>query len=239
VTGMQGGTSSPTSAEPVGVLGRAVVGDGVFGLSTSGTGVAGYSKSGFGVYGRSDNASSFAGYFVGNVHVTGTVTVGAASTYQIDHPLDPANKYLTHAAVESSDMKDIYDGVVTLDAKGAATVTLPDWFEALNQDFRYQLTAIGAPGPNLYIAQEIQGNHFAIGGGTQGMKVSWQVTGIRHDPYATQHRMQIETTKPTQERGKYLYPQGYGQPETKGVDYADQQRVKHSQPGVPSQSKTP
>jgi hypothetical protein len=33
----------------------------------------------------------------------------------------------------------------------------PDWFSALNKDFRYQLTAIGAPGPNLYIAEEISG----------------------------------------------------------------------------------
>jgi hypothetical protein len=30
-----------------------------------------------------------------------------------------------------------------------------NWFGALNKDFRYQLTAIGAPGPNLHIAEEI------------------------------------------------------------------------------------
>ncbi len=81
---------------------------------------------------------------------------GSDKQFKIDHPLDPANKYLSHASVESSDMKNIYDGVVTLDSNGAATVTLPDWFEALNQDFRYQLTAIGAPGPDLYIATEVR-----------------------------------------------------------------------------------
>jgi hypothetical protein len=44
--------------------------------------------------------------------------------FRIDHPLDPANKYLNHSAVESPDMKNIYDGVVTLDADGEAVVEL-------------------------------------------------------------------------------------------------------------------
>ena len=44
---------------------------------------------------------------------------------------------------------------LALDDKGEAEIDLPDWFGALNKDFRYQLTAIGAPGPNLYIAEEI------------------------------------------------------------------------------------
>jgi hypothetical protein len=74
---------------------------------------------------------------------------------KIDHPLDPANKYLSHSFVESPDMKNVYDGVVVLDYNGEAVIDLPDWFAALNKDFRYQLTAIGAPGPNLYIAEEI------------------------------------------------------------------------------------
>ena len=52
-------------------------------------------------------------------------------------------------------MKNVYDGVVVLDRKGKAEIELPNWFGALNKDFRYQLTAIGAPGPNLYIAEEI------------------------------------------------------------------------------------
>jgi len=36
-------------------------------------------------------------------------------------------------------MKNIYDGTVTLDEKGEAVVPMPDYFSALNQDFRYQL----------------------------------------------------------------------------------------------------
>ena len=98
-------------------------------------------------------------------------------------------------------------------------VQIPDWFEALNQDFRYQLTAIGAAMPGLYIAQEVQDNRFRIAGGVPGAKVSWQVTGIRHDPFAEQNRIPVEEEKPAGEKGTYLYPAGYGQPESKGLDY--------------------
>ncbi len=62
-------------------------------------------------------------------------------------------------------MMNIYNGTVTLDAHGRATVTMPEWFSALNRDFQYQLTAIGAPGPKLYIASEMYGNAFQIAGG--------------------------------------------------------------------------
>ncbi|MCF6192440.1 MAG: hypothetical protein L3J76_04835 [Candidatus Hydrothermae bacterium] len=156
-----------------------------------------------------NNGSGPAGYFNGNVHVNGTLYKSAGS-FKIDHPLDPANKWLYHSFVESPDMKNIYDGVVTLDANGEAWVQLPDWFEALNKDFRYQLTPIGAAMPNLYIAQEIQNNRFKIAGGVPGMKVSWQVTGIRHDPYAEAHRLPVEEWKRPEERGYYLHPELYG-----------------------------
>ncbi len=162
---------------------------------------------------RGDNNGSGAGYaglFYGNTWVAGILYKNAGA-FRIDHPLDPANKYLNHSFVESPDMKNIYDGVATLDAIGAAVVELPDWFEALNEDFRYQLTAIGAPGPNLYIAQEIKDNQFTIAGGAPGMKVSWQVTGIRHDPYAKANRIPVEQDKAADEQGKYIYPQGYGE----------------------------
>ena len=102
------------------------------------------------------------------------------------------------------------------DAKGEAEVELPVWFEALNQDFRYQLTCIGGYAP-VYIAQEIHNNRFAIAGGKVGMKVSWQVTGIRQDAWANAHRIPVEEDKSAEEQGYYLHPELYGESEEKHV----------------------
>ena len=96
-----------------------------------------------------------------------------------------------------------------MNAKGEAKIEMPEWFEALNRDFRYQLTPIGAPGPNLYVSQEMTGNTFHIAGGTAGMKVSWQVTGIRQDPYAIENRVQVEVDKEAHNQGKYLHPDAW------------------------------
>ena len=115
-------------------------------------GVVGVSNNLAGLYGKSVN--DYAAVLDGNVTITGNLQK-AGGSFKIDHPLDPANKYLSHSFVESPDMKNVYDGVVVLDNKGKAEIELPDWFGILNKDFRYQLTAIGAPGPNLYIAEEI------------------------------------------------------------------------------------
>ena len=139
------------------------------------------------------------GFFAGNLNVTGSVSKSGGS-FRIDHPLDPENKYLFHSFVESPDMKNIYDGVVALDENGEATVALPDWFEALNQDFRYQLTCIGGYAP-VYVASEVSGNRFRIAGGREGLKVSWMLTGIRHDTYANTHRIAVEVEKPASDRG--------------------------------------
>lgn len=142
--------------------------------------------------------------FAGDLHVTGTVSK-AAGSFKIDHPLDPENKYLSHSFVESPDMMNIYNGIVVLDKAGTATVKLPDYFEALNQDFRYQLTCIGRSA-GVYVANEIKSNSFRIAGGKPGMKVSWQVTGVRHDAYANKHRIVVEEEKPAGQRGHLLNP---------------------------------
>lgn len=165
----------------------------------------------------SGGALNWAGWFVGNVNVTGTLTKGAGA-FRIDHPLDPENKYLQHSFVESPDMKDIYDGIVTLDANGQAVVALPEWFEPLNQDFRYQLTCIGAYAP-VYIKTKITGNQFKIAGGTPSLEVSWQVTGIRHDKYAEANRIPVELDKKSDERGKYAHPEAFSLPVERGIDY--------------------
>ncbi len=169
-----------------------------------------------GVYGATRGSNQYAGYFDGKVEVTGTLSKGGGS-FKIDHPLDPANKYLYHSFVESPDMMNIYNGNVSLDDSGEATINLPNWFEALNKDFRYQLTAIGAPGPNLYIAQEESANRFKIAGGRKGMKVSWQITGVRKDAWAEQHRIPVEENKVGLEKGRYLHPIEHGMPKSMGI----------------------
>jgi len=147
---------------------------------------------------------------LGDVLISGSLLKSSGS-FRIDYPLDPAHKFLYHSFVESPDMMNIYNGIATLDEHGAAVVQLPAYFEALNQDFRYQLTAIGAPGPNLYIAAETRNNQFRIAGGKAGGKVSWQVTGIRHDPFAEAYRIKPVVDKPDNERGTYLHPELYNQ----------------------------
>ncbi len=215
-----------------GVDGRSSAGGvnsfGVYGESTAdrGTGVYGKANTGpdaFGVWGVS--SSGYAAWFEGKVRVTGNLQKGGGS-FIIDHPLDPENKYLYHSFVESPDMMNIYNGNVILDSKGEAWVDLPDWFGALNRDFRYQLTAIGAPGPNLYIAAPVQNNRFQIAGGQPGAQVSWQVTGIRQDPYANRHRIPVEEDKPASEQGTYLHPDAYDQPASKGVNYQRMQQAE-------------
>jgi hypothetical protein len=158
-------------------------------------------------------------YSNGDVNVVGNLSKGGGS-FKIDHPLDPANKYLYHSFVESPDMMNVYSGTVTLDAHGKAIVQMPEWFEALNNDFRYQLTAVGAPGPFLFIAEEIKENHFRIGGGKAGMKVSWMVMGVRQDAWANAHRIPVEEDKPANERGYYLHPELYGAGDERQVSNA-------------------
>jgi hypothetical protein len=208
-------------------------GTAVHGVSSTGWAILGTSPSGTAI--RGESSSGWAGYFQGKVEITGPL-IKPSGSFKIDHPLDPEGKYLYHSFVESPDMKNVYDGVVTLDENGEAWVELPEWFEALNRDFRYQLTALGQPGPNLYIAEKIQHNRFKIAGGKPGMEVSWQVTGIRQDPWAEAHRIPVEEVKPPQEQGTYLHPELYGQPEEKSVDWKHLQGIRQHKP-VPVSAK--
>ncbi|MBL7765594.1 MAG: hypothetical protein JNJ58_05845 [Chitinophagaceae bacterium] len=178
-----------------------------------------------GVYGDVNStgatANSYAGYFngkvgvVGNLAVTGSVSKGSG-TFLIDHPLDPANKYLYHSFVESPDMMNIYNGNITTDANGYALVVLPDYFDALNRDFRYQLTCIGQPA-QVWIAEKIANHQFAIRSDKPNVEISWQVTGIRQDDFANAHRVVPEVEKEEENKGKYLYPIEAGRPIGEGI----------------------
>ena len=156
----------------------------------------------------------------GDLDVTGGLTPSAAA-FKIDHPLDPGNRYLQLPAVHSSEMRNIFNGVTVLDQNGEAVVELPEWFEAANRDFTYHLTPIGAPAPGLYVAQEVQDNAFLIAGGPAGLKVSWQVTGIRQDPYALLKPVAVEVDKPPHEVGRYRHPEAYGLPAAYRLEYEE------------------
>lgn len=194
------GITSGTGGNANGVIGQAQ------GNGSGATGVWGIGAS-----------PAYAGYFSGNVIVTGTL-IKSAGSFRIDHPSDPFNRYLSHSFVESDEMKNIYDGIALLDRRGEAVVEVPEWFEDLNKDFRYQLTCIGEHAP-VFIADEVRDGQFRIAGGFEGMKVSWQVTGVRHDPYAIAHPVVVEEQKPIEARGRLLHPGAYGRPEILNVDY--------------------
>ena len=163
----------------------------------------------------------------GNVHVVGTLSK-ASGSFKIDHPLDPANKYLYHSFVESPDMMNIYNGNVVTDKRGLATIELPDWFEALNRDFRYQLTVIGQFAQAI-VVQKVKNNHFTIKTSKPGVEVSWQVTGIRQDAYANAHRIRVEEVKPPAEQGHYLHPELFG---------AGPEKAVHARAAEPAQATT-
>jgi hypothetical protein len=152
-----------------------------------------------------------------NLTVTGTLAKGAGA-FKIDYPLDPAHKYLYHSFVESPDMMNIYNGNITTDNAGKAIVRLPDYFEALNMEFRYQLTVIGTFDQAI-ISKEISNNQFEIATTKPNVKVSWQVTGVRHDAYAVENRIPTVVDKEPENQGKYLHPEAYKLPATKGINY--------------------
>ena len=203
-------------------------GRGVFATGGNGSGVG--KSGGVGIeatagIGINGATPGMAGIFNGNVQVTGTLSKGGGS-FKIDHPLDPETKYLYHSFVESPDMMNIYNGNITTNENGEATVTLPDYFGALNRAFRYQLTVIGQFAQAI-VAEKIKDNRFIIKTNAPNVEVSWQITGIRQDAFANKNRIPVEEAKPEVERGYYLHPEAFNQPEEKSINWArDPERMQ-------------
>ncbi|CAN5707159.1 hypothetical protein BH10BAC3_BH10BAC3_41270 [soil metagenome] len=172
----------------------------------------------FGLYVDNTAANALALYVLGNVAISGTISKGGGS-FKIDHPLDPENKYLSHSFVESPDMMNVYNGNITTDARGEAMVQMPGWFEALNRDFRYQLTVMGQFAQAI-VGKKMNNNLFVIKTDKPNVEVSWQVTGIRHDAFANKNRIPVEEEKTGAAKGKYLYPESQGKPADMGVSNA-------------------
>lgn len=231
--GINGGTAVLASSIGGGatVSASSTYDDAISGSSIRAAGVSGISSGtmSIGVYGEATNLPSFAGYFNGNVSVNGTLTKSGGS-FKIDDPVDPANKYLSHSFVESPDMMNIYNGNIVTDGTGSATVTLPDWFEALNRDFRYQLTVVGQFAQAI-VASKVSGNQFSIRTDKPNVEVSWQVTGVRQDAWANAHRIPVEEEKPDNERDFYLNPELFNQPAEKSVEWVryPQMMKRHAQ----------
>ncbi len=194
--GLRGITSSP-DAGAAGVRGEAPNGG-----------------DGYGVYGSATGGSAFGVYANGRLGSSGT------KSFMIDHPLDPANKFLYHYSTESPEVLNSYSGTVTLDAAGQAWVQLPDYFDAINTDPRYQLTAIGGPAPMLHVATGVRNNEFRIAGGQAGMQISWEVKAKRNDAYVAQLGAPVEREKVGFEKGRYLQPELHGAPAHMRLDAA-------------------
>ena len=168
---------------------------GVVGEATAngGTGVVG--RLGAGV------TSGLAGQFLGNVDVTGSV-LAPVTSMRIDHPLDPAHQFLSQAYVTAPEMTSQYSGNTVTDASGFAVVALPAYAEALNSDFRYNLTVIGQFAQAI-VASELQNGSSPSRPINPSVKVSWLVIGVRRDPYALGNPLQVEAAK-TRRRGRAL-----------------------------------
>jgi hypothetical protein len=221
-TGVLGGTKGGYGvvgvSNPAGLAGKFVSQD-----ATTGTAFTlaelGYSNLSAGEFwGNVGINAAISGGALGDLSVVGHLSKGTG-TFKIDDPIDPENKYLYHSFVESPDMMNIYNGIVELDALGEAIVQLPAYFEALNKDFRYQLTSIGQSQPNLYVADKIQNLQFRIAGGKPYAEASWQVTGVRQDPLANARRVIPEVEKEPEAKGYYLHPAAYKQSADKDLTH--------------------
>lgn len=238
----------------VGLYGRSdsTAGVAVYGLATATSGTtnglegASSSTSGRGVYGLASAGSGTTYGVLGNslspaasafsVYAMGKLGAGGSKAFRIDHPDDPENRYLMHYSTESPEVLNAYSGTVRLDENGEAVVTLPGYFGKINKDPRYTLTAVGAPMPNLHVAEEIGERaletgsqtgpgqtapvcRFRIAGGKAGAKVSWRVEAVRNDLWIRRYGSPVEVEKDDEERGKLQHPELYGEPAERGIAY--------------------
>lgn len=218
--GVYGETSSKSgrgvyglNSNPVGLPGQY----GVLGtvVSDEGVGVAGHalyaSGDGKGVSGSVESGGNGYGvYSFGDFGASGT------KAFRIDHPLDPTNKYLLHYSAESPMPQNFYTGVVSTDSNGYAWVNLPDYFQEINTNFKYQLTVVDDADSNGFVmakvSKKIRGNRFQIRTSAPNVEVSWEIKADRNDAHVRFKRPKDVLEKPAYERGTYQDPVIYGLP---------------------------
>ena len=138
--------------------------------------------------------------------VNSQVIMAAVKNFQIDHPLDPDNKVLRHASIETNGMMNLYNGSVSTDADGYATVKMPVYFMALNRDFQYNLTVVGQTFAKAVVWEKMRDDGtFIIRTDEPGVEISWQVTGLRQDQFARDNPIEVEGRKTPGQIGQRLY----------------------------------
>ncbi len=201
--------------------------DETFGVYGTATTLEGAGSSNFGVYGKASGGAGvnvgvygtttgglypYAGFFNGDLYAN-SASAGVKN-FLIDHPQDPANKFLEHSSVESDERMNLYRGVVVTDARGYARIAVPGWFSSLNKDYQYQLTVVDTRDSDDFVlakvVQELDGQQFRIRTSAPRVKVNWLVTGVRHDPTSDYMPLQVEREKTGSQKGKYLIPEAYG-----------------------------
>lgn len=189
---------------------RSNPGRGVYGLASNT-----FSGTGYGVRGVNQSPAGYGVYSAGDFGASGT------KAFVIDHPFDPANKYLKHFCAEGPEPKNIYDGEITTDAKGWATVELPDYFTTINKNPKIQLTVEDSSEDFVMVKSVggIKDGTFRLRTSKGGVKVYWEVKAVRNDAWVKAHPPVVEVEKDPHERGKYQHPELYGQPKEMGVDY--------------------
>lgn len=207
---------------------------GVYSQVSSPTGLAVYGENlvanntGHGLFGNNPSGTGWAVYAAGRSATTGT------KSFVIDHPLDPENKILLHYSSESPEPQNFYNGIVRTDERGYATITLPDYFESINRDPRYSLTVIDEGDSEDFVlakvVRKIKGGQFVIRTSAPGVEVSWEVKAIRNDRWVQEKGAPTEVDKVGLQRGKYLMPSLYGQPDSKGMFSRGTAPVNSSKP---------
>ena len=150
------------------------------------------------------------------MYASGTFAATGTKSFQCDHPLDPANKYLNHFCAEGPAPYNIYRGNVVTDGRGYATVVLPDYFESINRDPAYQLTVVDEADQEQFVlakvVAKVRNNRFTIRTSRPQTEVSWEVKAIRNDRWVQRYGYETVQEKEPGIRGKYVHPELYNQP---------------------------
>jgi hypothetical protein len=177
-----------------------LIGSGVSGWSDSSYGVEGYSPYGYGVHGSSGNGyavygsclnGGWAGYFVGDVHVTGALSAGGTKPFIQPHPKDPSRE-IVYIAAEAPEAVVLHRGTGHL-KEGVAVIELPEHFGlvAADEGIQVQVTPRSADTFGLAVVQRSREEIVVkeLKNGRSNFEFDYFVTGVRagfegHEPVA-------------------------------------------------------